>query len=141
MCSLPLQYGFAPKKWYKARKVMLEKDARTPRIDRLCVIHLFEGDYSCMLKLIWSKRLIKIAAQFCLLMPAQKVRQGHLTVSAVLNKVQTNNLIRLVNQCAASFDNGAGGCYDNIVPPTWYIMWAKVGNPKISRRNSHKSTE
>ena len=49
MCSLPLKYGFAPKRWSNGIKFMLEKDVGRPRIDHLRVIHLLEADYNFVL--------------------------------------------------------------------------------------------
>ena len=117
MCSLPLRYGFASKRWSNAIKVMLEKDVGNPRIDCLWVIHLLEVDYNFVLKLIWGRRLIQRAAQFRTLMPAQQARPVRLATSSVFNKVLIYDLIRLIKSGAANFDNDATGCYDNIVPP------------------------
>ena len=37
---------------------MIEKDPGNPRIERLCVIHLFKADYILSRKLLWGKRMV-----------------------------------------------------------------------------------
>ena len=67
---MPLKYGFAPKRWSNVAKVVLEKDAGRPRIDRLRVTHLLKTDYNFVLKLIWGRRLVQWVAQLRILMLA-----------------------------------------------------------------------
>jgi hypothetical protein len=54
MTTLPLKFGFAPKRWCRSITVMIEKDPGSPRIERLRIIHLFEADYNFVLKLMWA---------------------------------------------------------------------------------------
>jgi hypothetical protein len=58
LLNIPIKYGFAPKRWCTSVTVMIEKDPGNPRIERLCVIHLFEADYNLSLKLLWGKRMV-----------------------------------------------------------------------------------
>ena len=59
MCELPAKYGFAPKRWAYALKLMIEKDKGIPRVSRLRVIHLLEADYNFVLRNMWGRRLVK----------------------------------------------------------------------------------
>ena len=56
MCELPVKYGFAPKRWAHALKLMLEKDQGKPRVSRLRVIHLLEADYNFVLRTMWGQK-------------------------------------------------------------------------------------
>jgi hypothetical protein len=37
---------------------MIEKKPGVSRIDRLCVIHIFEANYNLILKVMWSRKAI-----------------------------------------------------------------------------------
>ena len=58
MTSLPLQYGFAPKRWTTAIQVVLPKDAGAPKLTRLRNINILEADYNLILRTIWGRRMI-----------------------------------------------------------------------------------
>ena len=53
------QSGLAVSRWSNATNVLIEKDAGSPQINRLRIIHLFEADFNFFLKLQWGKRLIR----------------------------------------------------------------------------------
>ena len=55
MASLPLTYGFTPKRWTKAIQIMLEKNPGNPLIHRLRGILILEADLNWVLRLIWAK--------------------------------------------------------------------------------------
>ena len=113
--ELPLHYGFAPRRWAQALQTMLPKDPGILKIDRLRVIQLFEADYDFVLSLIWGHRLVWNAQKY---MPAPQAQPGHLYIGAALNKVLSYDLIWKIKKIAATLDNDAARCYDNIVPPT-----------------------
>jgi hypothetical protein len=50
-------------RWKIKTKVMLEKDKGGPKIDRLCIIRLYEADYNIFLKIMWAHHLIKICEE------------------------------------------------------------------------------
>ena len=43
--ELPIQFGFASRRWANALQTMLPKDSGTPKVTRLRVIQLFEADF------------------------------------------------------------------------------------------------
>eukprot|EP00957_Ditylum_brightwellii_P112530 8578495-Ditylum_brightwellii.AAC.1 len=61
MMSLPFRFGFAPLRWQKAIDVMLEKDIGDPKINRLHIIVIVEGDMNLIMKVIWNKRFVPAA--------------------------------------------------------------------------------
>ena len=87
MCELPVIYGFAPKRWTHALKLMIEKDEGKPRVSRLRVIHLLEADYNFVFRTMWGRRLVKKARDNNLFMSAQQAQPGRLAVGGILSKV------------------------------------------------------
>ena len=92
MTSLPLQYGFAPKRWTTAIQVVLPKDAGAPKLTRLRNINILEADYNLILRTIWGRRMIWKANDTNALMQAQQARPGCLAISAAFNKVLSYDL-------------------------------------------------
>ena len=58
MINIPVKRGFSPSQWQNATSVMIEKDKGSPKINRLCIIHLFEADYNLFHKLIWGCHMV-----------------------------------------------------------------------------------
>eukprot|EP00957_Ditylum_brightwellii_P133603 10186508-Ditylum_brightwellii.AAC.1 len=50
MMSLPFLVGFTPHQWQTAIDVMLEKDIDSPKITRLRIIVIVEGDMNAIIK-------------------------------------------------------------------------------------------
>eukprot|EP00957_Ditylum_brightwellii_P059956 4552132-Ditylum_brightwellii.AAC.1 len=58
MMILPFQHGFATTRWSKAIDVMLEKITGLPKITKLRIIVIVEGNMNRILKVIWNKCLV-----------------------------------------------------------------------------------
>eukprot|EP00957_Ditylum_brightwellii_P084142 6396495-Ditylum_brightwellii.AAC.1 len=71
MMTLPFRFGFIPLRWQKAINIMLEKDIRDPKINRLRIIVIVEGDINLIMKAIWNKRLVPTAEKRNFLSPVQ----------------------------------------------------------------------
>jgi hypothetical protein len=95
--NVPLRYGFAPKQWCTSVTVMIEKDPGNPRIERLCVIHLFEADYNLSLKLIWGSRMVYQGEDNnCFGKQQHGSRPRHQAINAVHMKTLTYNLTQIL---------------------------------------------
>eukprot|EP00957_Ditylum_brightwellii_P143207 10911596-Ditylum_brightwellii.AAC.2 len=71
MMTLPFRIGFTPCRWQKAFGVMLEKDLGDPKINRLRIIVIVEGDMNLIMKIIWNKLLVPTAESSNFLSPVQ----------------------------------------------------------------------
>ena len=91
-----------------------------------------EADYNLVLKTIWGRRLINRAQEHNLLHNGQHARPRNLVSIVSLNKKISYNLIQQMKQLATSFDNGAKGCYNFIIPPHAMIACQRLGLPKKS---------
>eukprot|EP00957_Ditylum_brightwellii_P033889 2568183-Ditylum_brightwellii.AAC.1 len=87
MMTLPFQLGFSPLRWQKAIDVMLEKDLGSPKITRLRIIVIVEGDMNAIMKVIWNRRLVPVAENTEMISPVQFVnRKGRTALDALLLK-------------------------------------------------------
>ena len=105
MTALPLQYGFAPKRWTSAIQVVLPKDEGAPKITRLQNLNILEANYNLILRTIWGRCMIWKANNTHALIQAQQARLGCLAISADFNKVVSYDLFREIRTIAISFDN------------------------------------
>eukprot|EP00957_Ditylum_brightwellii_P000358 27612-Ditylum_brightwellii.AAC.1 len=86
--SLPFIAGFTPSRWENAINCMLEKDPGNPKINRLRIIVIVEGDMNAIMKVIWNKRLVPTAESAQFLSPVQfENRKGKTALDALLLKV------------------------------------------------------
>eukprot|EP00957_Ditylum_brightwellii_P028102 2121714-Ditylum_brightwellii.AAC.1 len=69
--SIPFLMGFTQHRWQTAINVMLEKDTGRPRIMRLRIIVIVEGDMNGIMKVIWNRRLVPAVEKAGMLSPVQ----------------------------------------------------------------------
>eukprot|EP00957_Ditylum_brightwellii_P193062 14700349-Ditylum_brightwellii.AAC.1 len=71
MMSIPFLVGFTPHRWQTAINVMPEKDIGRPKIMRLRIIVIVEGDMNGIMKVIWNRHLVPAAKKAGMLSPVQ----------------------------------------------------------------------
>eukprot|EP00957_Ditylum_brightwellii_P194036 14777650-Ditylum_brightwellii.AAC.1 len=71
MMSIPFLVGFTLHRWQTAINVMLEKYIGSPKITRLRIIVIIEGDMNGIMKVIWNRRLVPAAEKAGMLSPVQ----------------------------------------------------------------------
>eukprot|EP00957_Ditylum_brightwellii_P124506 9488875-Ditylum_brightwellii.AAC.1 len=117
MMSLPFLVGFTPSRWEKAIDCMLEKDLGDPKIDRLRIIVIVEGDINAIMKVIWNQRLVPVAEKTQFLSPVQfSIRKGQTALDALLLKVVTMDCIHLFRLNGAILNNDVSACYGQMIP-------------------------
>lgn len=60
--NIATERGITILRWCNATNVLIKKDKDSPRINCLCIIHLFEADLNFFLKLQWGSRLVRRAS-------------------------------------------------------------------------------
>ncbi|WP_317203178.1 hypothetical protein [Janthinobacterium sp.] len=106
--TLPLQHGFAPKRWCQCIDAILEKIPGKPIIEKLRIIMLYEADFNFVLKLIWGKRLVRNAEKYgCLGQSNHGSRKGRQTTDAQLEKTLLYGITRLTRTSLVTVDNDA----------------------------------
>eukprot|EP00957_Ditylum_brightwellii_P152431 11603936-Ditylum_brightwellii.AAC.1 len=87
MMVLPFLLGFSPQQWQTAIDVMLEKDPGSPKISRLQIIVIVEGNMNAIMKVIWNRRLVPTAEKTHFISPIQFGNcKGHTALDALLLK-------------------------------------------------------
>eukprot|EP00957_Ditylum_brightwellii_P161169 12271836-Ditylum_brightwellii.AAC.1 len=85
--SIPFLVGFTLHRWQTAIDVMLEKDTSRPRITRLRIIVILEGDMNGIMKVIWNWRLVPAAEKAGMLSHVQfGNRKGRTALDALFLK-------------------------------------------------------
>jgi hypothetical protein len=126
------QYRQRPyKRWKKETEVMLEKDPGNPKIDRLCIICLYEADYNLYLKIMWAHRMVKTAEKNDLFDNSQSGGRPCRTSNDVaLRKMLTYTYSRITRTNFASMDLDAKSCFDRIMALFGMLCSRFFGMPK-----------
>ncbi len=95
----------------------IEKDAGSPKLHRLRIIHIYEADLNLCLKLLWSRNLIRHAEQHLVLGEDQcGSHPCRSFLDVVLKKALTYVITQQNKTELITFDNDASSCYDRILP-------------------------
>jgi hypothetical protein len=130
-----IKSGISISRWSNAINVMLEKDAGSPHIHRLRIIHLFEADFNLYMKLQWGKRLVRRAVKHKLLNPGQFGSvPGHTAIEPIMLTQLTNDNCRILRKNLARFDNDASACFDRIIVPLAMMAARRCGMSEASVR-------
>ena len=116
MISLPMEAGFAPRRWCQKLECSVEKKGKRLRPDELRTIVLLEADYNQCMKLIFGKRMMR-NCEFSPDYPASQygTKRGCKAIEAVRLKRMTLDIIRLKRQPATIITTDLHSCYDRIV--------------------------
>eukprot|EP00957_Ditylum_brightwellii_P121420 9259742-Ditylum_brightwellii.AAC.1 len=137
MMSLPWLAGFTPLRWEQAIDCMLEKDPGNPRIKRLRLIVIVEGDMNATLKIIWKKRLVSTAGKTNFLSPVQfGNRKGRTALDALFMKIVTMDCIRLFRLNRAILNNDAAACYNRMILELTAVHLKTLGLPDNATKKS-----
>ena len=110
-------HGFFLKHWRNVLQVMLCKKPGNYNIDKLRVIQLIEADLNMYFRLVCGKRLVHHSRKHGCTPPEQFGSvPGRQATSALLLKVLSFDLIRLLRTTATVFNNNVTACYDRILP-------------------------
>ena len=128
MLNIGLIAGTALERWKQTLSVKLEKDPRSPKLDRLCIIQLFEADYNFLLAVLFGHWLMGFARRHCSLNKSQYGNMnGKQAQSTVLNKILTYDYFRLTKENAATAEFDATANYDRILPALVVITCRQLG--------------
>eukprot|EP00957_Ditylum_brightwellii_P000927 74647-Ditylum_brightwellii.AAC.1 len=139
MMSLPFLFGFTPLRWRKAIDVMLEKIPGKPKITKLQIIVIVEGDMNGMMKVIWNQHLVPCAKKNNKLSKVQfDNRKERILIDALLLKVITMDSVRLFCLSGALLNNNTVACYNRMMPEVTSIHLQSLGLPAPAARCSVK---
>ena len=87
--------GHVADRWITVHNTMLEKDPGDPKIDRLRVIHIFDGLWNAGLGILWSRRLMPQCEQYSALHEGQKVSLSRLPTVMITRQPRYGTWIAL----------------------------------------------
>ena len=120
-------------RWKKILQVMLCKIPGNFQLDKMRVINLIEADINMFLRLTWGKKFVRNILKYDQFLPEQMGnRPGYQCSSAVLSKVVSFDLIRLLRASATVFNNDAKACYDRIIPFLSLLCCQHFGLPSVA---------
>jgi Reverse transcriptase (RNA-dependent DNA polymerase) len=118
-------------RWKTEVEIMLEKEPGDPKIDRLCIICLYEADYNLFLKIMWAHRLVTVAEEQNLFDDSQGGGRPNRTSNDVaVRKMLTYTYSRVTRTNFACMDLDAKSCYDRIVASFALLCSRRFGMPK-----------
>ena len=131
MINIQLVCGFAGKRWKVSIAVMVAKDKGITKIHRMRIIQLLEADLNFILACIFGNRTMRFAEEFCSMNASQYGgRRGVVCQSAVLNKVISYEISRILKDSVAGSELDATGCYDRMIPDLVQVTCERLGTPE-----------
>jgi hypothetical protein len=122
LTRIPLEVGFAPKRWKQCVDVMLLKKSGMTELSSLQTIVLFPVDCNFAFKHV-GKEMMKIAEQY-------GSRKRHRAIDLALNKALTFDILPQLKRAGAICSNDAKSCYDLIGHMLAAISMQRVGLPR-----------
>ena len=116
MINIGLVCVVALKIWKNAVNIMIEKDKGSPKLHRLRVIELMEADLKFCISTVFGKRIMDFTTKYFGLSDNQYVsRRGHLCQSAIMNKLLTYGILRILKKKDATADFDTVANYDRMI--------------------------
>lgn len=133
MIMFAFKFGEPPDAWTNATQVMLGKDdPGTPiKINRIRRIQLVCAAMNMGFRIIWGHEMMMRASRHGIISPYQfGLVSGNMSISCVLLKRTSYDIIRLMRLVAVVLDNDAKAAYDRMIPSQCMITSARAGVPK-----------
>ena len=110
MMNIPYKHGFTFDRWKEVVDVVLPKDAGEFKIHRFRIIRLVESDLNQSLGMLFARPMGHFLEDTNAYSEMQYgSRDGQMTISAVLNKVLTFDIVRMQKVTMATEENDAIG--------------------------------
>ena len=130
MLLIPFKYGYVPKRWAQTVQIMLEKDKGAPWSNRLRIIELFDSQLNAGMQIFFGKRMVYQALEKGQIHQSAYGSVPHRTAQdAVVEKIGSLDMMRILKISGAIFDCDAKGCYDRIIPALQTIFSRRLGIP------------
>ncbi len=131
LMSVPFELGFGLKRWEQVYQTMLEKVTGVPKIDKLRVIQIIEGDLNMGLRIIFGRRLVHHAESQGNLPTAQwGSRPNRSSTDCVFLKRLTYDGLKILKKSAIVFNNDAKAAFDRMISSVGGIALRRLGESK-----------
>ena len=130
MMTLPYTEDFAPRRWRDVVDVIIPKEVGNYKKHRMRIIRLCESDFNHSL----AEMLVYPVGSYFEKQQAYPTtqygsREGRLAVSAVLNKILSYDIVRLLKMVMTAVEFDAIGCYDRIIQSIVALYLQNLGYP------------
>jgi hypothetical protein len=133
--TVPSDAGFCPERWKQPVDVMLEKVHGISRSDKLQIIQLLEVDINQVLRIAFARNITRLTKEHEGIISEHQYGRAHKTsMTPVLNKLLTIQLIIQKKVEGIVFENDAKGCYDRIISGISLACLKRIGYSKNSVR-------
>jgi len=128
MMTLPYKHGFKVERWTDVIDVVLPKDEGSCYIHQNRIIRLVESDFNQSLRILLARPMghfLEDRQEY----PEMQYgsRDGQMSISAVLNKVLSFDIARMLKVTMVSEENDAIGCYDRVMPQKVSLYLQRMG--------------
>ena len=130
MRAIPYRTGFSPDRWRHGTNVMIEKKKGDFHVTRLRALLLYELEFNQNNKKTGRDMMYNAEDLNLIAIEQYGSRKGLDASGHSINKVLSNDLIRLLRRPAALCSNDAKSCYDRIVHAIASLCMQRVGLPK-----------
>ena len=128
MMTIPYRYGFTFQRWKEVVDVVLPKDEGEYKIHRFRIIRLVESDFNQSLGMLLARPMGHFLEDTSVYPEMQYgSRDGQMTISAVLNKVLTFDIVRMRKIVMVTEENDAIGCYDRVMQQKVSLYLQRMG--------------
>ena len=136
--SIPNIYGFIPRKWKEITDVELLKKEGVYDIEKMRIITILNEEFNINNKKL-GRDTMKIAEKHNMICKEQYGgRKGLKSITVVLNKVLTLDLLRFRKQAGIICSNDAKSCFDRVVHP---IAALEFRRNEANKKNVEKILE
>jgi hypothetical protein len=142
LLNLTIKHQHTLKRWQIVHNVFLEKILGHPIIEKLRVIHIYEADWTLMMKYFIAYKLHGRACRDKTVQTEQAGgRPGKSASNAATNNVITSEVICLQRKTGATLYNDAKACFDRIIENISNVTLMSEGlNPKIAKLHTQTLT-
>lgn len=130
MMWLPYKEGFSPERWRVVLDVMLPKEENNWKIHRLRIIQLYESDVNQSMRFFFARQMgFMLKDSDCIPDMQFGSRPGKMSISPVLQKQLTYDIVRQSKGVMGCVENDAIGCYNRTANKLGYIKLRQLGMP------------
>jgi hypothetical protein len=130
MMWLPYKEGFSPERWRVVLDVMLPKEENNWKIHRLRIIQLYESDVNQSMRFFFARQMgFMLKDSDCIPDMQFGSRPGKMSISPVLQKQLTYDIVRQSKGVMGCVENDAIGCSNRTANKLGYIKLRQLGMP------------
>jgi hypothetical protein len=127
LLNYALKHRYSFDRWKTIANVIIPKEKGNNKIHKICIIHIYEADYSALVGIMW-RTLIKALEVRGTLNPGQVGGcADHDANTLIFMEEMKNEICHFSRKLLIIVDNDAAACYDRIIPNIANLVGRKKG--------------